>query len=128
MSRPRHATHAAGGHRTPRQEHAEAVGQLAAVLEMSGRPPEPCPCDDCTRPAHEPRHLEVCRVDGYPMGLDCTCGHGHDRHVGGQHQLSPVRCMSYTGQPDCTCITFTPQGPVQALPALAALVQLGAWA
>ncbi len=108
MSRGRHATRAAGGHRTPRQMHVEAVAQYDAVLAALGEAPDPCTCSECTdRP--EPRHLNRCRIDGHPMGLDCTCGHGHDRHVGGYDiVLSPTRCMSYTGRPNCTCSEFTP--------------------
>jgi hypothetical protein len=46
----------------------------------------------------------VCRVDGYPSPLTCTCGHGHTRHSG----TDEIRCMSYVGQPDCDCNRFVP--------------------
>lgn len=45
----------------------------------------------------------VCVFDGYPTNLDCVCGHDHGRHVG-----TVVRCMSYSGQPDCSCDAFVP--------------------
>jgi hypothetical protein len=47
----------------------------------------------------------VCTVDGYPSVMDCTCGCGHNRHVG---NAGATRCMSYVGQPDCTCTRFVP--------------------
>jgi hypothetical protein len=49
-----------------------------------------------------------CHADGYPTSLDCQCGHGHTRHVG---KRGMVRCMSYTRQPDCSCIEFVPAAP-----------------
>ena len=48
--------------------------------------------------------LAACTVDGYPTTLTCICGHGHNRHNG----RLQVRCMSYTGQPDCGCSEFVP--------------------
>lgn len=47
----------------------------------------------------------VCTVDGYPSVMDCTCGCGHNRHVG---KAGSTRCMSYVGRPDCPCTRFVP--------------------
>lgn len=48
----------------------------------------------------------VCTVDGYPSVMDCTCGDAHNRHV--SNADGATSCMSYVGQPDCTCTRFVP--------------------
>jgi hypothetical protein len=51
----------------------------------------------------------LCAFDGYPSNLDCACGHGHNRHTG-----FVTRCMSYYGQPDCSCDNFVPSAEAVA--------------
>lgn len=56
---------------------------------------------------------QVCHFDHYPTPLDCTCGHGHNRHIGKPGNAS---CMSYIYWPDCSCTAFVPSpGSVRTL-------------